>query len=182
MTMTLLTGLLYVATGLVLTLSELLFMGAMLGFTTPALSLRNTLMSGLYSVGPSMLVLVGLAVIFDRSSRISVSLISSVVVIAGLVFWSGPRIGWPHASQLILEPMAMSLFIGSITVVKIKRRWILAAIASGLSSPLYVLGVAYWFYEYFLGLTVPSLLQLYVFVPAALVILSFISALYFRRA
>jgi len=180
--MKLLTGVLYILTGLVVTFCELIITGAMLGFTTPILSLRNTLTSGLYSLGPSTLILAGLAIIFDKQRRGVICAIGSCVIITGLAFWSAPRIGWLYASQLIVEPTAISMFIGSIVIVKIKRIWISAAIASGLSSPFFVFGAAYYVYEYAFGTVTPSLLQVYVFVPAVLVIFSFVSALRFRWA
>lgn len=171
------------ATSLVVTVSYLVFTGAMLGMTTPILTLRNTLTSSVYSVGPSMLLLSGAILAFDKSRRSVVSLMTGGAFLVGLAWWTVPRIGWQYASQLEIYPHAISLFVGGALVFRIERRWISATVGSALSAPFFVYGAGYLVYKHILQATMPSPPELiWIFLPALLVILTFWCALHYRRA
>jgi hypothetical protein len=179
----LLTALLYMATSLVITVSYLLFTGTMLGMTTPILTLRNTLTSSVYTLGPSMLLLSGAILAFEKSRRSVVSLVTGGAFLVGLSWWTVPRIGWQYASQLEIYPYAISLFVGGALVFKIERRWISATAGSALSAPFFVSGAGYLVYRHILQATTPSFPELiWIFIPALLVILALWCALHYRRA
>lgn len=174
------TGLLYIATGIVILSADVVFGGAMLGFTTPIFSLQSTLVSALCSIGPSMLILVGPTTVLTTSRKILLSLPTAVAVVISLSLWTVPRIGWNYASRQFLIPEAISLVISMFLVVWIKRRWISAAFASALSAPFFVYGSVYLIFGAIFGSSRPSLSAIWIFVPAFLGILAFVAAVRFR--
>ena len=174
------TALLYIVTGLAVICSFVVITGAMLGMTTPIFSLENTLISALVSIGPSMLVLAGVTTALTAPRRSLLCLLAAGAVLLVLGLWTVPPIGWPYAIRLFLIPCALSLFITAILVVRIKRRWISAALASALSAPFFVYGSASLAYGAIVGQSRPTFASVWIFVPALLAILAFTSAVCFR--
>ena len=174
------TGLLYIATGIVILSAYVVFGGAMLSFTTPNFSLQSTLVSALCSVGPSTLILVGPTTALATSRKILLCLLTAVAVVVLLSLWTVPRIGWNYASRLFLIPEAISLVISIVLVAWIKRRWISAALASALAAPFFVYGSVYLILGAIFGSSRPALTSIWVFVPAFLAVLAFVSAVRFR--
>jgi hypothetical protein len=174
------TGFLYILTGLTAAFSDLIFVGAMLGMTTPILTLQSALTSGVYSTGPSVLILVGATTALKNRRRSVVCLLTGGAIITGLSLWTVPRIGWLYATQLILIPVTISLAIAGVLVVWIRRQWISAALGSALSAPFLVYGSAYLAYVAIFRAARPSLAAIWIFLPALLVILAFVAAVHFR--
>jgi hypothetical protein len=174
------TGLLYIVTGIAVLSAYVVFGGAMLGFTTPIFSLQNTLVSALCSIGPSMLILVGTMTALTTSRKILLCLLTALAVVILLSLWTVPRIGWNYASRLFLMPEIISLVISIVLVAWIKRRWISAAYASALSAPFFVCGSVYLIFGAIFGSSRPALSAIWIFVPACLGILAFVSAVRFR--
>jgi len=174
------TGLLYIATGIIILSAYVVLDGALLGMTDPIFSLQNTLISALCSIGPSMLILVGSSTALPTSRRILLCFLTAVTVFVLLGLWTVPRFGWNYASRLILIPEAISLLISLVLIVWIKRRWISAAFASALSAPFFVFGSVYLLIGAIFGSSRPALSAIWIFVPAFLGILAFVAAVRFR--
>jgi hypothetical protein len=173
-------GLLYVATGLICDFVFVLFAGAMLGITTPIYSASSLLIPPLFGIGPSLLVLTGVTAIVGGSRRGLLCLITSIAVIAGLAFWSVPRIGWRESAWLLLEPAVGSYLIASLILVVVQKRWVAALIGVIASSPFFVFGVSSFVHGYVLGTTAFSSTDAWIIAPAILLLFSLISALFAR--
>ncbi len=174
------TALFYVVTGIVVMSSYVVTIGAMLGMTTPIFSFESTLISALVSIGPSMLVLAGVTTALTAPRRILLCLLAAGAILLVLGLWTVPPIGWRYAIRLFLIPCSLSLFVAAILVVRIKRKWISAALASALSAPFFVYGSASLAYGAIVGESRPTFASIWIFVPALLAILAFTSAVCFR--
>jgi hypothetical protein len=175
-------GLLYLGTGLICDFVFMLFVGSMVGMTTPIYSASTLLIPPLFAIGPSLLVLTGVTAIVGGSRRGVTCLITSIAVVAGLAWWSVPRIGWRESAWLLLEPAAISYLIASLILVVIKNRWIAALIGVVASAPFFVFGVSSFVRGYLHGTTTFSSTDAWIVAPAILLLFSLISALFARFA
>ena len=168
-------------TGLLVEFVYIDFTGAMLGMTTPIFTITGLVTGPLYSIGPSLLFLSGIATIGANVRRSWLCLAAGSAVVIILATWTIPRIGWRYAAWLILEPVALSLLAAWFILYLVKKRWITTLIGSGLSAPFCVFGGAYVLYQNIFGTSPFSSRELVLVVPGAFVIFSFLSALRFRN-
>jgi hypothetical protein len=175
-------GFLYITTGLLVEFTFTVLTWAMLGMTTPIFTISSLVVAPLFSIGPSLLLLTGITTILPNKPRGRLSLITGTVLVAALALWTAPRIGWRNTGWLVLEPAAISLLIGCLILLLLKKRWISALIGSGLSAPYCVFGSVYLLYRNILGESPFAASELSLIIPGALVAGSFVSSLYFRNS
>jgi hypothetical protein len=173
-------GVLYIVTGLLCKFVGMLLIGAMFGMTTPIYAVRDLFLAPLVSTGPSLLVLAGVAMLFEQARRSLLCLATGSLVVAAIAAWTVPRIGWRDSVWLLLEPQAVSFLIAGFIVVVVKRRWILALIGSALSAPFFLLGTGYMVYDLMFRTAILTMQEIWIFGPAVLTTLSLIAALRFR--
>jgi hypothetical protein len=173
-------GVLYILTGLLCKYVAMLITGALLGMTTPIYAVRDLFLAPLVSTGPSLLVLAGVAMLFEHARRSLLCLATGSLVVAAIAAWTVPKIGWRDAIWLLLEPQAVSFLIASLIVLVVKKRWILAVIGSVLSAPFFLYGTGVMVYDLVFRTAIFSMQEIWIFGPAVLTTLSFVSALWLR--
>ena len=93
-------ALLYIATGLVCDFVFAVMVGTMLGTSTPIYSLTGFLRTPAICLGPSLLVLAGVATLLRSNRRLPLYIEASVILLIGLASWSVPKIGWQLAHAI----------------------------------------------------------------------------------
>ncbi|HKV06330.1 MAG TPA: hypothetical protein VJO53_14640 [Candidatus Acidoferrales bacterium] len=174
-----LSGPLYVVTGLLCDFLFAIVVGAMLGMTTPVYSLAGFIRTPIVCLGPSLLVLTGVATIIGGPRRITHYLLTSAVVLAGLAAWSVPKIGWQATTWLFLYPEAASLLGAVVILLVVRRFWIAALIGTLLSSPFFLYATVasikgWWATGSF------SATEVWLIAPTAMLLLCFVSSLRVR--
>jgi len=177
-----LAGVFFIATGLLCHFVELLFVGAMLGMTTPIYSWRSLVVPALYSTGPSLLIVAGVTTIFSNARRSILCLVTSLVMISSVAAWSVPRIGWRDSTWLIIEPLAGSFLIATVILLVLKKRWISAVVGIVVSAPFYIYGTGSLAHGLLFGNTILAWTEIWIVAPAVLTVLSFIFAIRQRIA
>jgi hypothetical protein len=167
-----LAGLLYVATGLLCDFVFALFVGAMLGVSAPTYRPTELLYPALFNLGPSLLILSGVATLIPTARRVLLCIAASVILLAGIAAWSAPKIGWRDAAWLLLEPKLVSLAIATIVLLILSRAWLGALAGSILTAPFFVYGTTTAVQDFF-----ASSPQLWLVGPAALLVLCILSSL-----
>jgi hypothetical protein len=137
-----LSGPLYVVTGLVCGYVFGILVSSILGMTAPMYSLAGFIRTPIVGLGPSLLVLTGVAMIVGGSRRFTEYVVTSVVLLAVLAAWSVPKIGWLDTAWLFLYPEAASLLGAVVILLIVRRLWIAALLGTLLSSPFFVYGTA----------------------------------------
>ncbi|MGA8768492.1 MAG: hypothetical protein WB559_15850 [Candidatus Acidiferrales bacterium] len=175
-------GLLYVATGLVCDFVFAVMVGAMLGVVTPMYSLTGFLRSPAICLGPSLLVLAGVAIVIGGSRRFTEYVVTSIVVLAGLAAWSVPKIGWQSTTWLFLYPEAASLLGAVVLLLVFRKLWIAALIGTLLSAPFFVYTAATLIGEHLKGTIGYTVEDVAIAVPLVLLLISLVSSLRVRTA
>jgi hypothetical protein len=148
--------------------------------TSPIFTWSGLLVAPLFSIAPSLLILSGVTMIGWNKNRNWICFITAMILLAVLTAWSVPRIGWLHSSWLILEPIAPALLVAWLGLNLLRKRWLAAAIGSGLSAPFTIFGAGYLFYKNIFGTSPFGPAELVFIVPGIFVFLSLIAALCFR--
>ena len=174
-------GLLYITAGLLVEFSFVSLTGAMLGMTTPIFTISSFVITPLLLVGPSLLLLAGIAATLPNARRGILCLITGSLLVAGLAVWTVPRIGWRYAGWLILEPEAISIVIASFIVLLLKNRWISALIGAGLTAPFFVFGAGSMLYRNIFEASSFAASELTLIIPGTFVTASFVSSLCFPK-
>lgn len=170
-----LVGLLYVATGVLCDFVFGLFVGAMLGVSTPTYKFSELLLPALYNLGPSLLILSGVATLIPSSRRTLICVGASAILLAGTAAWSVPNIGWHDATWLLLEPVVVSLVLATIALLLLRRAWFGALIGTLLCTPFFVYGATTAVQDFFAASP-----QLWVVGPSVLLVLCILSSLCLR--
>jgi len=173
-------GLLYVLTGLVCDFVFAVMVGTMLGWATPQYSLAGLLRTPAICLGPSMLVLAGVATAVRGNSRLAIYIEASVILLIGLCIWSIPKIGWQDSVWLFLYPEAASLLGAIIVLLILRSAWIGAVVGALLSSPFFAYTAVSLAHAHIRGTIRYTIEDASVAVPLALIVTSIISALRFR--
>jgi hypothetical protein len=171
-----LVGLLYIATGLLCDFVFALFVGAMLGVSAPTYRLSELLFPALYVLGPSLLILSGVATLIPSSHRALLCIGASVILLLAAATWSVPNIGWRDATWLLLEPALVSLVLATIALLLLRKAWFGALVGTILCTPFFVYGATSAVQDFF-----ASSPQLWVVGPSVLLVLCILSSLCFRR-
>src|SRR6478672_11192176 len=98
------TGFVYIISGLLVISVGILLTGMMLGMTTAIFSVTSLLVTPLFAIGPSLLILTGLTEIVRDVRPIRLCLIAGAMLVIVLAAWTVPRIGWRLSAWLIVEP------------------------------------------------------------------------------
>jgi hypothetical protein len=175
-------GLLYVATGLVCDFVFAVMVGAMLGMTTAVYSLAGFLRTPMICLGPSLLVLTGVAILIGGSRRFTEYVVTSVVVLAGLAAWSVPKIGWQDTAWLFLYPEAASLLGAVVLLLLFRKLWIAALIGTLLSAPFFAYTAVVLFRAHMHGAVGNRLEYASIAVPLMFLLASLITSLFVRTA
>jgi hypothetical protein len=170
-----LVGLLYIATGLLCDFVFALFVGAMLGVSAPTYKLSELLYPALYCIGPSLLILSGVATLVPGARRALLCMGASVVLLLGSAAWSVPKIGWRDATWLLLEPALVSLVLATVALLLLRKAWIGALLGTILCTPFFVYGATNAVQDFF-----TSSPQLWLVGPSVLLILCILSSLCLR--
>jgi hypothetical protein len=170
-----LVGLLYVATGLLCDFVFALFVGALLGVSAPTYKLSELLYPALYNLGPSLLILSGVATLIPSSRRVLVCISVSVLLLVGTAAWSIPKIGRREATWLLLEPALVSLVLATIALLLLRKAWFGALVGTILCTPFFVYGATNAVQDFF-----ASSPQLWVVGPSILLVLCILSSLCLR--
>lgn len=170
-----LVGLLYIATGILCELVQVLFVGSMLGISAPAHRISGLFLPGLFNVGSSLLILSGVAILIPTSRRLLVCIATSVILMIGVASWSGPKIGWHDATWLLLEPELVSLVLATIALLLLRKAWLSALAGSILAAPFFMYGVTWAVQDFF-----ASSPQLWLIGPASMLVLCMLAALCIR--
>jgi hypothetical protein len=170
-----LVGLLYIATGLLCDFVFALFVGAMLGVSAPTYKLSDLLYPALYNLGPSLLILSGVATLIPSSRRALICIGASVVLLLGIAAWSVPKIGWRDATWLLLEPALVSLVLATVALLLLRKAWIGALAGTVLCTPFFVYGATNAVQDFF-----ASSPQLWLVGPSVLLVLCILSSLCLR--
>jgi hypothetical protein len=133
------TGLVYIASGLLVIYVGVILTGMMQGMTTAIFSVESLLVPPLWFVGPSLLILTGITEIMG-AHHIKLRAIAGGTVVSLLAAWTIPSVGWRLALWLIVEPVAVALLIAGIIMFAVKKVWINAVIGSALSAPFFLIG------------------------------------------
>ncbi len=172
-----LTGSVYIATGVLCDFVYTILVGAMLGMTTPIYSASGLFIAPLLSIGPSLLILTGVATLFERARRSILCLITSIVATGGLAVWTVPRIGWRDAAWFLLEPEAGSFLIASLILLVLKKRWVAAVVACVTSAPFFLYGTGHLVHAHLFGTAIFSWTEIWLVGPSALIVFSFVLAM-----
>ena len=123
-------GVVYLSTGLVCVLVDLLVVGR------PSLggTFINFARGLLESLGSDLLILSGVVILIENVRRSVLCLITGSVVVAGLALWTVQFVGWRNATLRVLEPTGVFL-LASLIVLLVKKRWVLALLGSIASAP-----------------------------------------------
>jgi hypothetical protein len=170
-----LVGLLYVASGLLCEFVFALFVGAMLGVSAPTYKFSELLYPALYLLGPSLLILSGVATLIPGSRRALICMVASVILLLGTAAWSVPKIGWRDATWLLLEPALVSLVLATIALLLLRKAWFGALVGTILCMPFFVYGATNAVQDFF-----ASSPQLWVVGPSVLLVLCLLSSLCLR--
>ncbi len=173
-------GLLYVATGLVCDFVFAVMVGAMLGVTTPVYSFAGFLRTPMICLGPSLLVLAGVAIVIGGSRRFTEYVVTSIVVLAGLAAWSVPKIGLQSTTWLFLYPEAASLLGAVVLLLVFRKLWVAALIGTLLSAPFFVYTGATLLGEHLKGKIGYTLEDFAIAVPLLLLLTCLVSSLRVR--
>jgi hypothetical protein len=164
-------GLLYIATGLLCDFVFVLFIGAMLGMATPIHRYSDLLYPALYNLGPSLLVLSGVATLIPSPRRALLLIAASFILLMGVAAWSIPKIGWRDATWLLLEPELVSLVLATVALLILRKAWVGSLVGSILSAPFFVYGTTYAVQDFF-----ASSPQLWLVGPAGFLVLCLLSS------
>jgi hypothetical protein len=175
-------ALLYVATGLLCIFVDVGTVGALLGMATPTYRLESVAAAALLTVGPALLILAGAAILIEGVSRGVLCAATGMVVLFGLALWTVPRIGWRTSISLVLGPEIGAFLLAGLLVLILRRRWVMAAVGSAVSSAFFLHGTGAFVYSLLFGNAIPSWTEMWIVFPALLTIASFISALSVRIA
>jgi hypothetical protein len=175
-------GFLYVASGLVCDFVFAVMVGAMLGMTTPVYSLEGFLRTPAICLGPSLLVLTGVAIIIGGKRRFTEYVITSVIVLAGLAAWSVPKVGWQDTTWLFLYPEAASLLGAVVVLVIVRKLWVAALLGTLLSAPFFAYTAVALFQAHMRGSIGYTIEDVAIAVPLVMLIVSLITSLRIRAA
>jgi hypothetical protein len=173
-------GLLYVVTGLVCDFVFTVMVGTMLGWATPQYSLAGLVRTLAICLGPSMLVLAGVATALRSNRRLAIYIEASFILLIAVCVWSMPKIGWQDSVWLFLYPEAASL-LGAIVVLLILRKaWVGALVGAICSAPFFVYTAISLAHAHMRGTIRYTIEDVSVAVPLVLIVVSLISSLRLR--
>jgi hypothetical protein len=173
-------ALLYIAAGLVCDFVSAVLVGTLLGTTTPMYSLAGFLGRPAICLGPSLLVLAGVATLLRGNRRLPLYVEAGVILLIGLASWSVPRIGWQDATWLFLYPEAASLLGAIVILLIVRKAWIGALVGAILSAPFFASTGATLLHDHIRGTIGYTIEDVSIAVPLVLLLLSLIASLRFR--
>jgi len=172
-----LTALLYVVTGLVCEFVFAVMVQTMLGWTTPQYSLAGLLRTPAIVLGPSLLILAGVATLVRTNRRLALYIEASVILLIGIAAWSIPKIGWQDAVWLFLYPAAAALLGAIVLLLIFGRAWVGALVGAILSAPFFVYTAISLAHAHLRGTIRYTIEDVSVAVPLVLILLSVICSL-----
>ena len=175
-----LSALLYIATAVVCDLVFAVMVGTMLVATTPMYSITGFLRTPAICIGPSLLVLAGVATLLRTNRRVALYIEASIVLLIGVASWSVPKIGWQDATWLFLYPEAASLLGAIVILLIVRKAWVGALVGAILSAPFFVYTAATLLQAHIRGTIGYTIEDVSVTVPLVLLLLSLIASLRHR--
>ena len=177
-----LAGVLYVATGVLCECVYILLVGAMPGLTAHSYSVSNLFTGPLFSLGPALLILSGVATLVEDSMRTVACLLAGTLAVGGLALWSFPMGSSRVRDWLLLEPAVVSLLIAAVVLALVKKSWITALMGGLLSALLFVPGSPHLIRGLVFGSTPLTSRAILTLLTAVLCVASCVVALRFRKA
>ena len=178
--MKLLSGLLYILTGLVCDFVFAVLVGTMLGWSTTQYSLAGFVRTPAVCLGPSMLVLAGAATLLRTNRRLAIYNEASLILLIGIGVWSIPKIGWQDAAWLFLYPESASLLGAILVLLIVRRAWVGTLVGAILSAPFFAYTAVALAHSHLRGSIRYSIEDVTVAVPLALIVLSLVVTLRLR--
>ena len=175
-------GFVYTISGLLAIFVGILLTGKILGMTTAIFSVTSLLVAPLFAVGPSLLILTGLAEIARNVRPVRLSLIAGAMVVIVLAAWTVPRIGWRLSSWLIVEPVAIAILIAGIINVCFEEVLGQRDDWERPFSAFFLFGSGQILYGYWSSGSPFTWVNIWLFAPAVLLISCFVLALSSRFA
>ncbi len=172
-----LSALLYIVTGLACDFVFAVMVAAMLGTTWPVYSLAGFVRTPAIVLGPSMLILGGVATLIRTNRRAALYIETSLVLLIGVAFWSVPKIGWQDAVWLFLYPAAAALLGAVVLLLIVRKAWVGALIGAILSAPFFAYTAATLARSHIRGAIHYTIEDVSVAVPLILILLSLIFSL-----
>jgi len=177
-----LSGFLYVTAGLACDVVFGVMVGAVFAATTPMYSFAGFIRTPIICLGPSLLILTGVAIIVGGSRRFTEYVVTSVVILVALTVWSVPKIGWQSTAWLFLYPEAASLLGAVVLLLLLRKLWVAALFGTLLSSPFFVYTAIALFRAHMNGVSGDRLEYVSIAFPLALLAASLITSLSSRTA
>jgi len=172
-----LSGFLYVTAGLACDVVFGVMVGAVFAATTPMYSFAGFVRTPIICLGPSLLVLTGVAIIVGGTRRFTEYVVTSIVILIGLTAWSVPKIGWQSTAWLFLYPEAASLLGAVVLLLLLRKLWVAALLGTLLSSPFFAYTAVILFRAYMHGAPANRLEYVSIAVPLALLVASLFTSL-----
>jgi hypothetical protein len=177
-----LSALLYIVTGLACDFVFAVMNVTMLGtIDARSAAIAGFLRTPAISLGPSLLVLAGVATVVRSKNRLALYIEASIILLIGLAAWSVPKIGLQGAGWLFLYPEAASLLGAIVILLIVRKAWAGALVGAILSAPFFVYTGMTLLQGHIRGTIGYTIEDVSVAVPILLLLLSLISSLSSRN-